>query len=44
MSKNHLEWYVTEFAGRHNVRNMDTVDQWYFYLGAWMANSCPIKF
>ena len=27
MSKKHLDRYVTEFAGRHNIRPMDTIDQ-----------------
>ena len=27
MSGKHLERYVTEFTGRHNVREMDTTDQ-----------------
>ena len=27
VSGKHLERYVTEFAGRHNVREMDTIDQ-----------------
>ena len=27
MSPKHLQRYVNEFAGRHNVRNLDTVDQ-----------------
>ena len=27
MSPKHLNRYVDEFAGRHNVRNLDTVDQ-----------------
>ena len=27
MSKQHLGRYVNEFSGRHNVRNMDTIDQ-----------------
>ncbi len=27
MSAKHLDRYVTEFAGRHNVREADTVDQ-----------------
>ena len=26
-SRKHLDRYVTEFAGRHNIRDMDTVDQ-----------------
>ena len=27
MSEKHLQRYVTEFAGRHNVRQADTIDQ-----------------
>ena len=27
MSIKHLGWYVNEFAGRHNLRMADTVDQ-----------------
>lgn len=27
MSVKHLQRYVTEFAGRHNVRDMDTIPQ-----------------
>ena len=27
MSAKHLSRYVTEFAGRHNVRDHDTIDQ-----------------
>ena len=27
MSEKHLTRYVTEFAGRHNVRNLDTLVQ-----------------
>lgn len=27
MSPKHLERYVREFSGRHNVRNLDTLDQ-----------------
>ena len=30
ISPKHLERYVTEFAGRHNIREMDTVDQMAF--------------
>ena len=26
-SKKHLNRYVTEFAGRHNIRPMDTINQ-----------------
>ena len=27
MSPKHLDRYVQEFAGRHNVRNRDTIEQ-----------------
>ena len=27
MSKKHLGWYVQEFAGRHNIREQDTINQ-----------------
>ena len=27
MSEKHLERYVTEFAGRYNVQDLDTLDQ-----------------
>ena len=27
MSEKHLERYISEFAGRHNVREQDTIDQ-----------------
>ena len=27
LSAKHLDRYVTEFAGKHNIRNADTVDQ-----------------
>ena len=30
ISQKHLERYVTEFAGRHNVRELDTIDQMAF--------------
>ena len=27
MSRKHLQRYVNEFAGRHNIRDADTIDQ-----------------
>ena len=30
MSKKHLHRYVNEFAGRHNIRSLDTIDQMRF--------------
>lgn len=30
MSPKHLKRYVTEFAGRHNVREFDTIEQMAF--------------
>ena len=27
MSAKHLQRYVSEFAGRHNIRELDTIDQ-----------------
>ena len=26
-SPKHLDRYITEFAGRHNIRELDTIDQ-----------------
>ena len=33
-SSNHLDPYVQEFAGRHNVRNLDTIEQMQSLHGA----------
>ena len=30
MSRKHLHRYVNEFAGRHNIRNWDSLDQMSF--------------
>ena len=30
MSRKHLQRYVDEFAGRHNIREQDTADQMAF--------------
>ena len=27
MSEKHLQRYVNEFSGRHNIRDLDTIDQ-----------------
>ena len=27
MSRKHLNRYVNEFSGRHNIRSLDTIDQ-----------------
>ena len=27
MSEKHLQRYVNEFSGRHNIRSLDTIDQ-----------------
>ena len=34
MSPKHLQRYVNEFAGRHNIRNRDTVDQMGYVVAA----------
>ena len=33
MSKKHLQRYVDEFVGRHNIRNKDTIDQMSYIVG-----------
>ena len=32
MSRKHLHRYVNEFAGRHNIRDMDTIAQMAFIV------------
>ena len=40
MSVKHLHRYVTEFAGRHNVRSLDTIQQMAaLALGMWASGS-----
>ena len=43
MSKKHLERYVTEFAGRHNVREFDTIDQMAFLAKGMVGKKLPYK-
>ena len=43
MSRKHLERYVTEFAGRHNVREMDTIDQMAFLAKGMVGKNLPYK-
>ena len=34
LSPKHLDRYVQEFAGRHNIRDLDTIDQMAFVIDA----------
>ena len=43
MSKKHLERYVTGFAGRHNVRELDTIDQMAFLAKGMVGKKLPYK-
>ncbi len=43
MSPKHLERYVTEFAGRHNVRELDTIDQMAFLANGMVGKKLPYK-
>ena len=43
MSPKHLERYVTEFAGRHNVKDLDTVDQMAVLAKGMMGKNLPYK-
>ena len=43
MSPKHLERYVTEFAGRHNVREFDTIDQMAFLAKGMVGKKLPYK-
>ena len=43
MSEKHLGCYVTEFAGRHNVRELDTIDQMKFVAKGFIGKKLPYK-
>ena len=43
MSKKHLHRYVSEFSGRHNVRDMDTIDQMRFMVAAMIGKRLMYK-
>ncbi len=43
MSKKHLNRYVTEFAGRHNVRDCDTADQMSMLAKGMEGKKLPYK-
>ncbi len=43
MSPKHLERYVTEFSGRHNVREFDTIDQMAFLAKGMVGKKLPYK-
>ena len=43
MSRKHLERYVTEFSGRHNVREMDTIEQMALLAKGLVGKKLPYK-
>ena len=43
MSKKHLQRYVTEFAGRHNVRDLDTLEQMLAIADGMCGRALPWK-
>ena len=43
ISPKHLECYVTEFAGRHNVRELDTIDQMSLLAKGMVGKKIPYK-
>lgn len=43
ISPKHLERYVTEFSGRHNVREFDTIDQMTFLAKGMVGKKLPYK-
>ena len=38
MSPKHLDPYETEFEGRHNMREHDTINQWAWLCSVWTTN------
>lgn len=43
MSEKHLGPYVTEFPGRHNIREMDTIEQMKFVAKEFIGKRLPYK-
>lgn len=43
VSEKHLERYVTEFAGRHNIRGIDTIDQMALLAKGMASKRLPYK-
>ena len=43
MSEKHLQRYADEFAGRHNIRRMNTIDQMEFIAGNFVGKKLPYK-
>ena len=43
MSPKHLERYVTEFTGRYNVKDLDTLDQMSFLAKGMVGQNLPYK-
>ncbi|MYL02435.1 MAG: IS1595 family transposase [Gammaproteobacteria bacterium] len=41
MSKKHLARYVNEFSGRHNIRDLDTIDQMRFLVRGMVGKRLP---
>lgn len=43
MSEKHLQRYADEFAGRHNIRKLDTIDQMAFIAGKFVGKKLPYR-
>jgi len=41
MSEKRIDRYVTEFSGRHNIREMDTIDQTAFLAKRMVGKKLP---